>query len=306
MAFVWRGMSRQHTFPLPVSTFGPVGAGMLVAAFGTYTVPLPDSGVYNFPGSIAFWALGAIPVAAGLWLLGSWLERRNDDTMDELVLDWRWVYGAGIALTALVTSAMMRAHNGGYLNVQIPALWVICVGFGLVVERAMAEIPTRPIRLAAAAVLSGQCLWSLALLDPSRLIPTEADLALGERFVDEIASVNGPVLSPFAAWLPVYAGRPPSLHYMGVWDLDYKGGPYRAQVQVVRDAMREQRWSLVVAGSQKFPYGTADAYDTRETLVDEKDPAMMPKMGWPARPNRLLFPSPPEEAPPEEVGAVTP
>lgn len=311
MAFLWLGMTRQRTFPLPATTFGPVGAGMVVAAFGTYLVPPPDSGLYNFPSSVAFWAMGAVPVSLGLYAVGSWLDRR-EGLESGPVVNWRWVFGIGITLTALAMSGVMRAHNGGFLNVHIPTFWVMCVGFGLVVDRALAEIPTRPIRLLAAGVLTAQSLWAMAMLDGERLKPTDADRELGERFVAEIAAVEGPVLSPFAAWLPVYAGKPPSLHYMGVWDLDYPGGPFRPEVQVIRDAVRDHHWALILGGSQKFPYGTADAYDTRQTLVETKDHALMPKTGWPARPNRLLTPTVPEPEPEpvpeplEEVGVVTP
>jgi hypothetical protein len=291
-AFLWLGMHGQQTLPLPATTFAPVAVGVLSATFGTYVAPGPDSGLYNVPSAVAFFALGAVPTAFLLYVVGAIGDRWADRESGSLV-SWRFVYGIGIALTALVASSIMRAHNGGYLNVHIQLFWVVCVGFGVVLERMRSAFDSTGVRVAVAGLATAQLLWALALLEEQRLAPTEADLRFGKRLVDEMRQVEGEVFSPFAAWLPVYAGKPPSLHFMGLWDLEHPDGPFYERRGAIREAIEQHRWPLVLGGNQKFGYGLQEHYKTSKTMIEDKDKALMPKTGWRARPNRLMVPSDP-------------
>jgi hypothetical protein len=108
--------------------------------------------------------------------------------------------------------------------------------------------------------------------------------------VEAIGGADGPVLSPFAAWIPVYAGQAPSVHFEALWDLDYPGGPFRADLDAIREAVRERRWALVLLGNRDFPYALHDHYEPSDTLIEDKDRSLMPKTGWRARPTRVLVP----------------
>ncbi|MEQ1502670.1 MAG: hypothetical protein ABMB14_10590, partial [Myxococcota bacterium] len=289
-ACLWLGIERQSTFSRPVTTFAPVCLGMTVAMLGTYVPPPRGSELFNAPSSVAFFALGAIPASLALYVFG-WAWDHLTERTDEPLTSWRGVYAGGVAVTAGLTAAVMRAHNGGFLNVLIPWFWVWCVAFGIVVSWLQRGWPRATgVRLTVTAATAAQLGWSIGLLRPERLEPTAEDRALGEQFVAAAKEVDGEVLSPFAAWLPVYAGKPPSLHYMGLWDLEYEDGPYRAETQVIADAIAAHRWALVFAGNQRFGYGLQDEYEVRETLVEGRDRSLMPKTGWAARPNRILVP----------------
>jgi hypothetical protein len=258
----------------PWAVFLPAVAGMGAGWFGTYVRPPVDSGLSNAAASIAFFAVGALPVALGIW---AWRGRDRGELVPPAAL--------GLA-TVLITGAM-RAHNGGYLNVLAPLFLVVAVGGGVVLGKLVrAGHPTF-----AALVVVAHCVWVGASFDTNGLRPTAQDLAAGARFVEACRAVDGPVLSPFAAWLPTYAGKPPSLHYMGVWDLDYPGNPLRPGLSEIDAAVRDQRWPLVLGGSQKFGHGLAQAYPEERVLLDPKTQALFPKTGWKARPNRLLRPA---------------
>ena len=60
--------------------------------------------------------------------------------------------------------------------------------------------------MAAAALAFGA-----ATLDPERYQPTLDDVERGNAFVGLLRGKPGPVLSPFAAWIPAQAGSNPSL-----------------------------------------------------------------------------------------------
>jgi hypothetical protein len=88
----------------------------------------------------------------------------------------------------------------------------------------------------------------------------------------------------------VYAGKEPSLHYMGLWDLEYLGSPYAKERESVRRAVAERRWDLVFVGNQRFPYQILDHYGRPEVFLERGDPSLMPKTGYRARPERVLRP----------------
>ena len=83
-------------------------------------------------------------------------------------------------------------------------------------------------------------------------------------------TLPGPVLSPHAPWLPVQAGHAPSLALIALWDIDHEGGPFRADVQLVREAMAAHHWKTVLTScppnktclppDDKLGYGLKDAY----------------------------------------------
>jgi hypothetical protein len=277
-----RALDGQRSAPRALAAFAPMAAGMLTGWWGTYVPPAPESGMYNLPSSVAFFAIGAVPVALLVWIGGRLADGARP------LASWRPVAGVGLVGTAFVAACLMRAHNGGFLNVHIPLFAMVAIAYGLVLCRWSAGGPAA--RVLVTALLVAQPLWSHGLLDTRRLKPTEADRAAGARIVEKIRAAEGPVLSPFAAWLPVYAGKAPSLHDIAIWDLDYPGGPFRSATARVREAVAARRWAMVLAGNREFPYGLPEHYELRETLLEDRERALQPKTGWRARPNRLLVP----------------
>ncbi|HHO49389.1 MAG TPA: hypothetical protein ENK18_00620 [Deltaproteobacteria bacterium] len=267
-----------------------VWSGMISAFLGTYRPPPPDSGLYNAPSAVAFWALGTIPVATGLWLLGAGLQRRRGAAPSG-----RALYGLGIGCVALIGAAALRARGGGLLGAYLPLPWCLAVGLGCVCGRWLAQAPTPWVRALVAGGLTTQLSWSVILFDRAAVVPTSADLDAGRRVLSSLLEVEGPVLSPYAAWLPVYLGRPPSLHHAGVWSIEAPSGPFVHELASIEGALRGQRWARVVGSDRRFLEAFYEAYEPARQVVDPRSDLLRPKTGWDVQPWRLWRPkiSPP-------------
>ena len=189
-------------------------------------------------------------------------------------------------------AVLMRVHDSGWVNVHTPLFWCLAWAFGLTLTRWQA---TPVMRIWVAVALAVQLCWSTARIDRSELVPTDADAAIGWRFVRKIAAIDGPVLSPFGAWIPTYAGRPPSLHAQGVWDCNYVGGPYQDDLAEIQRALREHRWTLVLGGEFRLLGDLTEHSEPRGEMMPTDDDTFRPMTGYPARPWRWLVPREDEE-----------
>jgi hypothetical protein len=300
---VWPGLPRDVGAALPIATavpalwwvaravdrgrvppwlasFGPVFLGMIAAWWGTSVARGADR-TPGLPAGLAFFAAGA--VVGALLLRAVAALRTRDRRIEPHAIAWAALLG-----TALSVAGAMRAHNGGYLNVLAPLFWVLAVLFGLALARMRERSLKTSHRLAVAFVAAAQLGWAASRIDRPSLDPIAADEAAWERLVEAARRVDGPVWSPYAAWLPVAAGQKPSAHMMGFWDLDYEGTPFPEHRAILQDAIRERRWSLVIGSTAWFPYDLEEGY--RKGEVIEKDRASCPKTGWDACADRLMMP----------------
>ena len=252
----------------------PVWAGMLAGWWGTYEVPLPGAQVLPIAYAFAYWGVTAGIVALAMRLV-------TGRTRPEP----RQLYELAVLGCAGAMALVMRVHDSGFVNVHTPLFWSLAWAFGCLLARWR---PVAPVTVAVA--LAVQLVWSASLFDRSALVPTEADAAVGWRLVRRIQAVDGPVLSPFGAWIPTYAGRPPSLHAMGVWDCNYPGGPYQDDLATIQRALREHRWTLVIGGEYPLVGDLTEHYEPRAELIPSGDPRFRPKTGFPPRPWRILIP----------------
>ncbi len=273
--------ARRHRLPTWITATVPVWAGMAAAWWWTYE-PAPDLALRPTAYGLAYWALVAIPLALALDAFGALLERPS------WRIAWRTVYDVGVVGTAGWMALVMRVHDSGYVNVHAPLFWCLALFSADLVARWWQDAPA--LRPLLSAGLTAQLLWSAAQIDVGRLVPTPADEAAGWELVAAMREVDGPILSPFSAWTPTYAGRDPSLHAMGIWDCLYPDGPYFAELDVVEDALREHRWSLFLAGPHRLLGDPDRYYEEVRVAFPPGDPRMLPQTGFMARPTRLLTP----------------
>ena len=162
---------------------------------------------------------------------------------------WRGWLGAGVVGTSLLLAAAMRAHQGGFLNVLMPAHWGVALALGVAAAHWRATHPGWQGTGVAAAVLFAQLGWQLHGLgalggageerDLARLLPTPRDREAGDALVEALRGYPGPVLSPYAPWLAVRAGFEPSFHLYAFWDVaQFPGGPLRRQALSSRGRAR--------------------------------------------------------------------
>ena len=184
----------------------------------------------------------------------------------------------------------MRAHHGGFINVYMPVHWVASLCVGVVAARIWNEGRGWGHAAIAAALLGASLVWLGTLQDLERLRPTEADVKAGDELVAAVSDCEAPVYSPYAAWIPMQAGKGPSAHLIGIWDVNHPDGPFREDIRAIdRDA--EQRvWGCVVDGGREgLRHGVTANYRVYRTLRLPPG-ALNPKTGWRVRPQRILVP----------------
>jgi hypothetical protein len=199
---------------------------------------------------------------------------------------------AGAGMLAMAWAS--RVHLGGYDNVLMPAYaWIsLLAGLALAPGAAGAALGARAPRGAPAA-LKLACLLQLALLvyDPRAQLPTREDVALGERLVAFLAEVEGEVLLPSRNYLPVLAGKQPSIHSTAMFGIigDPRLPEARALEQELLRSLREQRYALVVSsGPEPYQAELDRHYRLRPSLFTEADrDAFWPLTGFQERP--VLF-----------------
>ncbi|MEM6930184.1 MAG: hypothetical protein AAF602_24810 [Myxococcota bacterium] len=265
----------------------PVWTGFLVAWGFTYAPAPPLAGTTPLGLAVTVAAVVAMTLMLPLFALGRWTATDPPRLDPELVLV------GGVVVVTCLGSVLLRVHDGGYANVEMPMFWSWSLAFGLVLADAD-RAGARPLtRLALAVSLA----VAILRMPVTALLPTHADVDRGQRLVAGLHRVEGPVLSPFAAWLPTYAGHFPSLHAQAAWDLMYPRGPFVDEVAVVERAIRGGYWGAVVGGN--FPlvrgYPFAEVYEPGPLVVGPAEGPLRPKTGFVALPIRLLHA--PAEAP---------
>ncbi|MEC7986038.1 MAG: glycosyltransferase family 87 protein [Myxococcota bacterium] len=188
-------------------------------------------------------------------------------------------------------SAIMRAHHGGYNNVLIPGMWA----FSLWGAFAMHWVWTHHgLRILPAMLIPLQLF--IARWNPDDFIPTAADYRGGEILMTRLAQIDGPIFAPHSPWYPVKVGQPPSAHLIAIWDIKHPTGPLAEHVRSLREDIENQRFAAILLANTKEDYGRKEHYRKTERLrLDEKPAqgrkkALMPKKGWPVRPQYLFFP----------------
>ncbi|HHO52226.1 MAG TPA: hypothetical protein ENK18_15455 [Deltaproteobacteria bacterium] len=290
VATLLTAVRRQCNVPSWLAAALPVWLGIGVAWAGTYYPPAPNSGVLNVPSAIAYWGLTVGLIAPGVRIVGTALDRRRGLPGDPLSPSA--VHGLALAGTAVIGAMLMRAHDGGFVNVHIPMFWTISLALGITLTRWRAASDALVVRAVVLLGLSGQLLWATSRIDREQLRPTRADAEIGWAFVRAARGIEGPVLSPFGSWIPVYAGRPPSIHAMAVWDCDHEGGPLLDELSSIATALRQHEWVLVFGGTHPFLGKLTDHYVPIEVIVEPSDPLFWPNTGFMGRPWRLMVPRP--------------
>ena len=207
---------------------------------------------------------------------------------------WRVVMAVGVGAVALLLAGLMRAHHGGFINVLMPAHWVLVIGLCMVAEDARRRMGTVGV-VGSALVLVAQLGWVGYRLDAQAVIPDEDQVAAGRAVEQRLAEAcaDGLIWAPQFAWLPTRVGRPPSMPLISLWDVaDHPRGPYRAQAtQMMRDALSSHHWTCVLQGAGRHSAwkGLTEQYQVQERL---RAPAnqLHPMTGWRVRPAEILVP----------------
>lgn len=201
------------------------------------------------------------------------------------------VFWAGQIATGIVLGAIMRAHHGGYVNVLLPAMWLVSLWAAVGAQAIVAAWSGSAVaRLATGLALLFQC--AIGRWDLDKYSPTPEDVAAGNELVERLRAVDGDVFSPQHPYYPVLAGKKPSFALISLWDIDHARGPLTHFEDRVEQAFEEKRWAAVLTSEKALGYGLDKGYVRDPTFRLPKGPAMRPKSGWPAKPGQLWIRKP--------------
>jgi hypothetical protein len=190
-----------------------------------------------------------------------------------------------------VLGAIMRAHHGGYVNVLLPAMWLVSLWAAMGAQAIVAAWNGSTVmRLATGLALLFQC--AIGRWDLARFAPTPEDVAAGNELIERLRAIDGDVFSPQHPYYPVLAGKKPSFALISLWDIDHPRGPLTHFENKVEKAFAEKRWAAVLTSEKALGYGLEKGYVRDPTFRPPKGRAMKPKSGWPARPGQLWIPKP--------------
>ncbi|NQU45373.1 hypothetical protein HQ520_18995 [bacterium] len=235
----------------------------------------------------------AYPVGVALLAGSIWIAFR---TLFGGRRDWLWV-----ALFAGMMGGawMSRLHSGGYNNVLIPAYAVLSLLFGLALHEVLSISKDRPkaegdfLRLA----VFGICLFQFVLLvyNPLEALPTAADRAAGEAFLDELARLEGEVLIFHPAFLPTRVGKNSYGQTMAVNDVLRGGGEEAAALaEKIARALETRRFSAIINGGWMHSYPRLKEAFMQNYVLErqlfEEPCVFVPVTGNPSRPEYVFRP----------------
>ena len=296
LIWAWRHHSRAEaiTFAkwsvIPALTFTVLtqlfeGDGL----FLTYLLGVP--GVHPFHPRRFFWlsqkeellALPATTAMFAVWAGVWWKGRKSTGPLSPGARYWLTNGALAVLLTAI-----MRGHHGGYMNVLMPALWTLSVAGVVAAEKLRTHFRHPAVAWMLPLIIVGQL--SQTVWSPDRYTTTDRDREAGDELVRVLSAEEGELLAPWSPWLLVQAGKEPGFHLIGLWDIDHKYGPLVDEVATVRTDVDAHRWTaIVVMDERQMPPGVKQSYRRREPLLPG-GPTLKPKTGWRIRPKNLWRP----------------
>jgi hypothetical protein len=258
--------------------------------FLTYILGVPSK--HGFVAQRFFWLaqqeeLLALPFTTvllaaygAIW----WRDRKTNPTpLSSGARYWLW-NGA----LAVLLSAMMRGHQGGYSNVLMPAIWALSVGGVVALEHLRTRFPKRALVFGLPLLVAGQLAYED--WDPDNHRASESDWEAGALLVEAVAEQEGEVLAPWSPWISVQAGKSPGFHLIGLWDINHAGGPLVEHVAGITQDIEDHRWqSVLVMSERNMPTGLKRSYKKGERVVSS-GPTLRPKTGWRVSPRNFWHP----------------
>jgi hypothetical protein len=267
--------------------------------------------LWHFPAATIVIAATLVLVTITAWLRGLPPAGRT-------FLLWTCAY----ALSTVV-GALGWATEFAHFNAYMPALLHGALAAGAAVPAAFAcgraLRGERGHREATAAVCGLAAALPLALLcatarwQPRDYIPTDADVAAGDRLIRRIRTFPGEVWMPFHPWYAKLADKTPYVHRMGLIDVTARNRSRR--IDGLDDQLRHHRFAAIVLDNRELQ-GELSAlpqfYHLDEVLPSDERPRLYSGAGGihsdnPLVPNAIWVPTlpaaPPAGAAPTRPGA---
>jgi hypothetical protein len=197
----------------------------------------------------------------------------------------------------IISSWLMRIHSGGWVNALFPAFAVLALAFGLGVAMVAALVrdlpPDKRSPIVVALYLACLLQFLGLLYDPSPRIPDDVDRQAGNALIDRLRNSEGDTLFFGHGYYAAMAGNP---GYQFGWSMNVLGGsgaPALALADSISDAIKQQRFGIIVADNATFLHedfeGVLNQYYQVEMLPYEGT-EFLPVTGMPTRPTFLYTP----------------
>ncbi|HOD39070.1 MAG TPA: hypothetical protein PKL57_00810 [Candidatus Wallbacteria bacterium] len=237
--------------------------------FGYYAYYLPSMHAIDKSLIAGFWFGDLLPKIPFLIILSAFFLIKL-----YFIKSADFLFYSSLAFGMVLSSWLARIHEGGYLNVLMPA----CAVFSLLAVTALKYMSgsfsfklnfnnanTAEAKSDSAghnilpfvyAVLAAQFL--LLLYNPALYIPSDDDLAAGRRLVDKIKSFKGEVYVPYHPYLVLAAGKSgPAAHHMAVFDIlraDKDGINYKLINEAVSGYIESKKAEAIILDNLNFTH----------------------------------------------------
>jgi hypothetical protein len=265
--------------------------------------------LWHFPHASAVIAAVLVLVAITAW-------RRGLPPAARPFLLWTSAYAV-----STVVGAVGWATEFAHFNAYMPALLhgALAAGAAVPAAHACARALWGPRRgagafatvfaIAAAVPLAASS--ALARWQPRSFIPTDADVAAGDRLIRRIRAIDGDVWIPSHPWYAALAGKTPHVHRMGIKDVTTRQpgtveGSVAGLVAGLDEALRRHQFAAVVLDNRdtflEVP-ALGRYYHRALTLPDDEKPRLYTGAGNvlsgnPLLPDAIWVPgSPADDAP---------
>ena len=170
---------------------------------------------------LGFWAIDVLLPFALLVVVAGWVALRHRR-------EWQWPRASGLSDQGVVVVAAVigllaagisgRLHDGGTSNVAMPAHVAVAIALAIAINWAFTSgrLPRSELWVLGVAVLSQVVILLFWRTD---IVPTEADRTAGDRFIDYVAALPGPVLIPSHPYYARLAGKPTTASTIPVVDM---------------------------------------------------------------------------------------
>jgi len=207
--------------------------------------------------------------------------------------------GLALAVAAglVLCSWSLRVFPGGYDNVLLPAHLAIALLFGLgwgALERATAALKPPASKLAAWIPVICMLQFAVLLYNPMRLVPRAEDVAAGRDLVEKLRRSAGTLLVSSHEYLLPMAGKPEHFHVMPFMDVVKSGNGTveRRLLEDLRDALRTQKYSLIVLDGRDWLSDEVEPYYTNQWAIFDQPRVFWPMTGMKTRPEFVYVPKP--------------
>ncbi len=176
---------------------------------------------------------------------------------------WSFNLFAGAGMISMAW--FLQVHSGSLANALMPAYAIITILFGISLNDILKRLKSKPdldqSKLLDIVYLLVILQFITLVYDPRHLIPSRADRAAGEEFIESISKVDGDIFIPAHGYLAARAGKKQYAHEMAIYDV-YRSNDDEASLKLkeeIKEAFGNRDFAAVIYDDLYSPFGNFDS-----------------------------------------------